>query len=101
MICIYSCYTVCGRSLERDWRITLEIQMLWVGVVSLRVELLLAPDRYTLLWYTNTHIVISVTVGGIKTTDTTYVLQHLIYIQSNLRITPGQVMRQHDLATEA
>ena len=41
-----------------------------------------------------------VTVGGIKKTDTTYVLQHFIYIQSNLRITPGQVMRQHDLSTE-
>ena len=43
----------------------------------------------------------NITVGGIKTTDTTYVSQHFIYMQSNLRITPRQVMRQHDLSTDA
>ena len=31
-----------------------------------------------------------VMVGGIKTKDTIYVLQHFIYIKSNLRITPDR-----------
>ena len=49
---------------------------------------------------TDTHLLVpidtSVTVGGIKTTDTIYVSQHFIYIQSNLRINPD---RQWDSTT--